>query len=469
MIRTTITAAALAACLLATGAFAQEDDERFERVPNSIKYQDSKPNAKGIGELAVVETRALLSQNGTATLEVTTGDLDTGTPSSTANITKVQLTLNDVTTNYNHLDEGNAFTLPLSGVQRYTPFEAHVNVMGLNGGNTEVVRVADVVRRRPDLRIISVNGPGAVRANQPFNIVAEIRELNGDIGARTNCVLTANGVVVDRADNIWVDAGDTVQCVFSQTLDRLGPNGYLVKLENTRPADWNTRSGELVGVSVLVATDKQWELQARQRVIRTTYVETSSAAPDRPNAGESTETTDSMNFHAVIDAPIDIATMRMSIQEKTDGQLIYEYPIVGGFLPGTQCRSSDRKHAMYNVCRFENGLALSATSVGSNAVYLSHFWTSKFDPATGQNVYTRRTMTTTSKFGPLRRYGDTYELRITLQDTDGDYWEVHPFLNLVPYENPMESETTYREYAGDTYRTDTTYQETGKTGSASLD
>src|SRR5215212_7401565 len=83
MIRTRIHAAAvLATCLLATGTFAQE--ETPQPTPNRIKYQDSKPNAKGTGELATVETRALLSRDGTAALEVTTGNLDTGEASATA-------------------------------------------------------------------------------------------------------------------------------------------------------------------------------------------------------------------------------------------------------------------------------------------------------------------------------------------------------------------------------------------------
>ena len=176
-----------------------------------------------------------------------------------------------------------------------------------------------------------------------------------------------------------------------------------------------------------------------------------------------------MAFHAVIDEPIDLATMGMSIEEKTDGELIYEYPSVGGFIPGAPCRASDRRSAVYTICEFEGGLAMTAISTGSSATYVSRFWVRKFDPASGEDMYIPKSITMTNKFGPLRRYGSTYELRIGLHDADGDTWEVNPFVNLYPYENPVESETTYREYAGYTFRTDKTYQETGKTGSAWLD
>jgi hypothetical protein len=459
-------AAALAACLLAvpTAAFAQEEEPAPRPVPNRIKYQDSKPNAKGTGQLASVEVLALLSQNGMAQLEVTTGSLDTGEPSSTANITKVQLKINSVTTNFNNLD-GGSFTLPLTDVQRYTPFQAHVSVKDLNGGNTEVVQVDDMVRRRPDLTIVSADGPGAVRVNQPFTIVATIRELNGDTGARTSCVLEEqNRGEIDRADGIWVDAGDSVQCMFSQTLDSLGKHIYFVRLVNTQPADWDSRF-ELQGLIVQGTTDKQWELTAAQRTIRETYVETSSGDPGHPTSGESTTISDAMHFNAVIAEPLDLETLNMALDETTDGKRITRFE--GGFPPATQCILSDRRSSVYHICRFEGGLAMDAISIGSNALYVSRFWTQRYDPASGENVYTLRSINMTARFGPFQRYGSTYSLHIALSDANGHWWEVSPFINLVPYENPVVYNTRYREYAGYTYRTDTTYQETGKKGYAS--
>ena len=89
----TMKLAAIAAVALLTtnAAFAQDDEGTLQTIPNEIKYKDDKPNAKGTGEIGVVETRALLSRDGSATLEITTGNLDTGEPSTTANITKVQV------------------------------------------------------------------------------------------------------------------------------------------------------------------------------------------------------------------------------------------------------------------------------------------------------------------------------------------------------------------------------------------
>ena len=452
---------ALITLFIATAAFGQDDDAAPQRVPNHIKYQDNKPNAKGAGELATVETLALLDRWGNAQLEVTSD--------SPANITKVQLKLNDTTTNFNNLDQGSWFSLPLGNLARHTPFEAHVNVMGLNGG-AEVVQVADVVRLQPDLDIEAIDTPGAVRLNQPFSIVATIRERNGDTGARTTCVLQdRDGLVLDRADNIWVDAGDSVQCIFSQTLDTLGSKTFFVKLDNTRPFDWDT-SFEMRGFSILGTTDKQWELSAIQRTIRTTYVETFSGHPHIPTSGESTETVDRMLFSAVIDQPLDLNTIHMAAEETTDGDLIYRYPSAASFPPPGEenCTASDRRHVVYQLCRFEGGLAMDIVSVGTSALYVSRFWAHRFDPETGADVYTLRTQSRTSKFGAFLRYGSNYQLSISLWDDANHSWSLSPLVNLVPYENPVEHTTTVRDAGGGyTYTTESTYQETGKRGFAS--
>jgi hypothetical protein len=121
-----VAVAALAA--LTANVFGQEEEAPPVPTPNRIKYTDSKPHAKAAGQFAYVETRALLSRWGEAQLEVTTGDLDTGEPSLTANITKVKLEIGGTTTHFNNLDEGSTFVLPLPGVGRHTPFASHVNV-----------------------------------------------------------------------------------------------------------------------------------------------------------------------------------------------------------------------------------------------------------------------------------------------------------------------------------------------------
>jgi hypothetical protein len=467
---TRLAAFAAVALLTTIPGLAQENEGELRTIPNAVKYQDTKPNAKGVGGIAGVETRALLSRDGSAALEITTGNLDTGEPSTTANITKVQVKLNGTTTNFNHLDGGSSFELPLTGVMRDTPIEVHTNVKDLNGGNTEVVKVDDKVRRRPDLKVTSVDAPAAVRGNQEFSIVATVSELNGDSGARTNCVLEKQGSgIVDRADGIWVDAGGSVQCLFSQSLEALGAHWYVVKLENTRPADWDTRF-EFETFGVLVATDRQWESRATQRVLKTHTINTRSDNDSPPSESINTETFDQMRFHGVIDQPISFTGMRVSIEETTDGKPIYAYPS-NGFRPAgdDECRVLDQRHAILRVCPFEGGLAVDLHSFAFEAVYISHFWNRRRNPATGEFTWVRATITQRPTSGPRQRYGNTHALRISVNDGNL-FWEASPFINLAPYEKPVEHDVTCTTNdAGTTFCTDRTFQETGKTGTASLD
>lgn len=464
-------AATVAALVFATGAFAQDDTGKLELTPNHVKYRDAgMQNATGRSGAASIEARALLESDGVAVIEVTTGTLDSDTPAP-GNIDKIKIKVGDETTIYQNLDDGGTFYLRRTGLARYTPIQFQVNVSGIDPARADIVTVDEVVKLQPYLRIVEVQGPGAALPGQPFTVAALIREYNGDVGARANCVLTdRDGNVVDRADDIWVDAGDTVQCLFTHTAPAtLGLHTYFVRLQNIRPKGWGW-SEPLVGFNMLVTTARQWEASSTQRTLEVESVSTRSDQPDRPETSSSTEINDLFNFHAAIDTPLDYETVRFSIEERTDGNLIYRYDPVGGlFGDNAGCRMSDRRHALYTICRFGDRLALNAVSFAGNAVYLSQFWIPRFDPAIGQYVYVLYTMRMTSRFGPGTRYASTHDVRMRL--TDGvSAWEASPFIHLQPWEKPAEQTTHCRElYDGVTECTQTTIRESGKSGSASLD
>src|ERR1043165_9383160 len=99
MTRTHFSAAALAAALLTTTAFAQT-----QTYPLPYKYKDSGiKNATGRSGDASIETRALLGSDGNVTLELTSGSFD---PMMTNGaVDKVQVkTPSGPATNFNDLD-----------------------------------------------------------------------------------------------------------------------------------------------------------------------------------------------------------------------------------------------------------------------------------------------------------------------------------------------------------------------------
>jgi hypothetical protein len=63
--------------------------------------------------------------------------------------------------------------------------------------------------------------------------------VNGDLGARADCVLLVDGLEVDRAWGIWVDAGSAVSCAFRHLFERLGTATLEVRLAEVAPADFD--------------------------------------------------------------------------------------------------------------------------------------------------------------------------------------------------------------------------------------
>lgn len=213
---------------------------RPELVSNDVKYRDDghKP-ATGRSGGAEITVRALLGRAGTTDIEVYAGGLGGTGPGE---LKKVQLKLFDAggthlgTLNHNHLD-GRAATFTYGGLARGAPLQVQANVD--IGKRTGVVTVRDVVKLRPDIAVSSLSAPPFAPTHVPVAITAVLRELNGDVGARTTCVLDVDGVLVDSASGIWVDAGGTVSCEFSRAFAAVGSYTLAVRASGTDPRDYD--------------------------------------------------------------------------------------------------------------------------------------------------------------------------------------------------------------------------------------
>jgi hypothetical protein len=204
-------------------------------IQNSVKYKDAgtKP-ATGRSGSAAIAVRALRGQNATD-IDVSTGDAGT--------LDKVQVKLfaadGTAVVTDNHRNAGNAATFTYAWPQRGQHVQVQANVSGIDPKRTDVVTVDSTVQLRPDLTVAALNVPQKAYANAPVPITAVIGEANGDTGARANCVLKADGVVIDQANGIWVDAGDTVSVEFRATFATLGTKQLSVELTNVTPGDYD--------------------------------------------------------------------------------------------------------------------------------------------------------------------------------------------------------------------------------------
>ena len=214
--------------------------------PNSVKYRDAgaKP-ATGRSGSAAIQARALRGRSET-TVEVTTGQFES-TAAPVGKLDKVQVKVFNgngdvlVTDNYRKgALSGATGSFTYDWPARGQKMQVQANVSGIDPNRTDVVTVATNVALRPDLTVSDITAVNQAYLGASIDISALVREKNGDLGARADCVLKIDGAVADHADGIWVDAGDAVTCQFRQTFTTLGTKQIEVSVTNVTPADYDT-------------------------------------------------------------------------------------------------------------------------------------------------------------------------------------------------------------------------------------
>jgi hypothetical protein len=219
--------------------------------PNAQAYGVKHPAATGRAGNATLQARALLDKNGTTDLNVTTGALD-GATAAPGNIAKLQVKAynraGDVAwvQNFNSLSHGGALAYTFPSLHRGEPFQVQANVNGIDK-RTDVVTVGGAVKLRPDLAVSSLSLPSQVPMGAHVNVSALVSEINDDVGAHGDCVMSVDGAQVDQAVAIWVDAGDSVTCAFNYQFNAVGTHQVSVSVVNVVPADYDTSNNSATG------------------------------------------------------------------------------------------------------------------------------------------------------------------------------------------------------------------------------
>lgn len=211
--------------------------------PNSRRYREQTvPHTSNRSGSATLTGRALLAKDGSTALEVTTGDLSTAV--APGNITKLQLKIMDpdgvplTTENFNGLSGGYQ-TRTLPGLSRHQRVQVQGNVRDIDPRRTDVVTLTERVNLRPDIAITGLAAPDKVPTATRFIVTATAAELNGDVGATSNCVLYVDGAVASRIPGMWIADGDDATCAFQLTIFRAGSYTLTAKAESVVPADWD--------------------------------------------------------------------------------------------------------------------------------------------------------------------------------------------------------------------------------------
>lgn len=407
-------AAAIGCLLLASAALA---DSPF--IPNSIKYNDSgiKP-ASGRSGGATIEARALIGKDGVGAVEVT----------SDGNLEKVQVkrVAADVTSNFTGLS-GNTFTATVDGLVLDESVQVQANVTGVDGARMDVVTATTTVALRPDLAVTAVTAAPHAVANGPVRIGATIRELNGDTGARASCVLSVAGMDVDRADDIWVDAGSSVSCSFLTTFASAGEKSFSVRVENIRPGDDDASNNSADGsmkVYAMASEFTYWTVSANQsRSTSHTTVTGPWGASEETRSGIDGDSV----MYTFINENVGLANLVISTRESTEGELIHETNGVplditpGQWYGEPTCAFAFQNYQMFIMCDIPladhqpRSFWMEVWRMSGWVTYHSTGWNTTIPSDQPPGYYTWNTQSS-GGYGSQKPLGSTFEWQLAISN-----------------------------------------------------
>ena len=462
-----LTATAVISLLTTTAAFAA----RFEPISNEKKYRNNAPYTHAVMGSVEIEARALLRLSGSTKVEITTGQLD-DPASATDIIEKVQLKISTgagkgvKTRNYTNPEQSGTFSISVSGLSRGDIVDIQVNVRDAETNKMEVVQFTTPVRRSPDLAVTRIDAPPNVIAGQPITVMATITEINGDTGARAACKLYVDDTRVDEAQNIWVDAGDTVNCAFSTTLTA-GTHTLRATASSVVPSDWDKANNEAsTEITVNAPTPNpsadKWSWSIYQE---TTYKQYTTTWSDRPagydDYSERTERGERSVFNATLNRSVDFTNLLFKSVESTDGKFTADFTeydfIFSGSTPN--CRNAGERMWLLSVCTANGQTTINFSRTAGRSTYLSRWWSQSGDTWVQYEMEDED-----PPFGRSQPLGTTAELDITLSGSDWS-WRAQPLAVLEPYEKPEEVSETCTTNGDVTRCTKSRIKVTGKRGS----
>jgi hypothetical protein len=252
----------------------------FEEVLQKYRERFMTGGSGQVGTVKV-QARMLLAKDGSTQLEVTTGEFESTVPATglfvRIKVSALTATGKEAFSYYFYPLGETYFKQKLTGLaagQRYA-IEAYAfpdwrYILFVNK-----IKVQTVIQKRADLLAERIDSPLRLPAGIPVQVVGVLTELNGQIGARTDCVLYANGVEVDRSPKIWVDSGDTVSCAFAPTLTTLGSVTLKLAAESVTPGDWDVANNSVTKVVEILNPTQSFQAAEIDAVItdinNTTY------------------------------------------------------------------------------------------------------------------------------------------------------------------------------------------------------
>lgn len=214
-----------------------------QRHSNRTRYRSHGwHHATGRSGHSTIDVSATLGGDGMTRLVVESGT--THPQQAPSDISKLQVKIYDAsgrlvdTKNFQFRNPDATVEVSLPGLLPGMTVRVQANVREGNCRRNDVVTATATVRLGPDLSA-DISGPETVIVGAPVNIVGVVTETNGQTGGQADCVLYVDGVPVDRATGIWVDAGDAVSCAFTPVFDLEGTHTVEIRLDNPLTPDYD--------------------------------------------------------------------------------------------------------------------------------------------------------------------------------------------------------------------------------------
>lgn len=205
---------------------------------------------------AQLSVRTMIDSKSAATLEMTTGSFEDQAAAPGAidevnvNIPRPSGKGHDELA-FQPRPASGSFSTPLGVLAHGQALTVDAIIGGIDRGKDRV-SVDDQVQYRPDLAVSHLDVPPTAPLGLPTSMAATVVERMGDLGATADCVLSADGVIVDRVTGIWVDAGGAVTCHFSYAFTTVGQHAVHADVVNVAPGDYDTgNNGADATVSVM--------------------------------------------------------------------------------------------------------------------------------------------------------------------------------------------------------------------------
>ena len=409
------------------------------RIPNAVRYRDAgaKP-ATGRSGSASLQALALLGRDGVTILEVTSGSVaEPGV--ARGEISKLQVKQfgpnGTLVETENSKPAAPFHTEELLGLPPGATIQAQANIRGIDRTRTDVVTVTAPVMRRPDLVVSNLLLPPAAVAGVPVIIAASVTESNGDVGARADCALEVDGIQVDLAPGIWVDAGDVVSCAFTYAFPEVpGVKQVVVRTRNASPADDDVSNDAVSGtVDVTVERHAAFSYHAlafNYEIATRDSMHTSIRMPSRPEYESwsrlsSSSRSQGADLYAAMARPVAFPLTQLSLTQRTNGAVVHQAVLddltsVSG-PAGSACAGSD----------LEDGISFAICSTGAStdvrylrragtvtyqSVFHSRAW---YDDENGVPSYIPNSSTSDGGWttgAPFLAIGPTFEFEVRVND-----------------------------------------------------